>query len=254
MANNLLKILSLFADLSDAEKHTLESVVSGETAYAEGETVYLDDERQHALYIVSRGWFHSYTILPNGSRQIHEIFTTGDIVGAKHLSWSRSTSCVAAASDGVLARVPVQQMQSVLMSNPRLNAIFYALQMTHSVMLLDRITAVARLGAYQRFSYFLADALTRQRRISGDHSSRLHLPLSQSFIADCLGLSSVHISRQVTKLVNAGIIAKNGRLELEVLDAPALFRLSDYKDRFLQIDRDGFATTFLDMDAVAQTQ
>lgn len=242
MAEQFLKRLESFAPLSDADKQTFQSLVQGERALEENETLFVEGQDQSNLFIVKSGWFYSYAILPDGSRQIFEIFTSGDVMGIEHLSWSKAMTSVAAASEGVVSRVPVREARQILADHPRHTAIFYALHMVHSVLLLDRITAVSRLGAYERLAYFLADALTRQDRLEGAESGTLHLPLSQTFIADCLGLSSVHVSRQVGKLVKNGVIEKQGRYDVIILDRSKLLALGDYTDRFAGVEMDDFDT------------
>jgi len=244
MAGEFLKKLGIFADLSEDEAHLYRSLTKTERALSEDQTLFTDGSPQSNLYVVKSGWFYSYAILPDGSRQVHEIFTSGDVIGTEHLSWGTSMSSVAAASEGEVYQIPVKAARQVLMDNPRLNAIFYALHMVHNGLLLDRITAVSRLGAYQKLAYFLADALIRQNLILETETDILHLPLSQNFIADCLGLSSVHISRQVGKMIKNGIIEKQGRYDICVLDRDALLKLGDYTDRFADIAGIDFDANF----------
>ncbi|WP_427454219.1 Crp/Fnr family transcriptional regulator [Litorimonas sp. WD9-15] len=244
MAGEFLKKLEIFAELSEAEANLYRSLTQTERTLNENQTLLTDGAPQSNLYVVKSGWFYSYAILPDGSRQVHGIFTAGDVIGTEHLSWGTSMSSVAAASDGVVYQIPVKAARQFLMDNPRLNAIFYALHMVHNGLLLDRITAVSRLGAYQKLAYFLADTLIRQNLILETETDILHLPLSQNFVADCLGLSSVHVSRQVGKLIKNGIIEKQGRYDFRVLDRDALLKLSDYTDRFADIASSNFDANF----------
>lgn len=232
MAGDFLKKLEVFADLSEIEAGIYQSLTRTQRTLSEGENLLTDGIANSNLFVVKSGWFYSYAILSNGSRQIHEIFTAGDVIGTEHLSWGTSMTSVAAALGGEVYQIPIKTARLALMENPRLNAIFYALHMVHNSLLLDRITAVSRLGAYHKLAYFLADMLTRQNLVAETKTDIIHLPLSQSFIADCLGLSSVHVSRQFGKLIQNGIIKKQGRYDTQVLDREALLKLGDYTDRF----------------------
>ena len=235
-----IKKISHIADVNDAEADLLLSLFSSEASYQDGESVFDENTEQTTFYVVLDGWFHSYAILPDGSRQIHDVYHAGDIIGLEHVSWSRSTTSVSAASNGRLGVAPLAPARRLLFSNPHLSAIFYSLHMLTNALLLDRITAVARLGAYESLAYFLSDAIARRRVLGVDYPSELYMPLSQKFIADCLGLSAVHVSRQFNKLIENGLIRRLSRSSLQILDEARLRKIGDYHDRYANLDRARF--------------
>ncbi|GLQ20452.1 Crp/Fnr family transcriptional regulator [Algimonas porphyrae] len=236
----LIRKISHFADISADEADMLLGLFSHEQAYADGDAVFSADTEQSTFFVVLEGWFYSFSILPDGARQIHDVYHAGDVIGLDHLSWSRSTISVSAASDGRLAAAPLTPARRVMFRNPHLSAIFYSLHMLTNVQLLDRITAIARLGAYESLAYFLSDATARRRMISADYPSELYLPLSQKFIADCLGLSAVHVSRQFNKLIENKLLRRLSRSSIQILDEDRLRKISDYQDRYANLDRHRF--------------
>ncbi|MGB6318306.1 MAG: Crp/Fnr family transcriptional regulator [Litorimonas sp.] len=235
-----IKKISNFADVSPAEADMLLDLFSHEKSFEDGESVFAEGEDQSTFYVVMEGWFYSYAILPDGSRQIHDVYHAGDVIGLDHLSWSRSTMSVSAASSGRLAVAPLLPARRMMFRNPHLSAIFYSLHMLTNVQLLDRITAVARLGAYESLAYFLSDAIARRRVMESDYPSELYLPLSQKFIADCLGLSAVHVSRQFNKLIENKLLRRLSRSSIQILDEARLRKIGDYNDRYANLDRQRF--------------
>lgn len=235
-----IRKISHFAEVSEAEADMLLSLFSHEQEYREGDEVFLEGTEQSSFFVVLDGWFYSYAILPDGSRQIHDIYHAGDVIGPDHMSWSRSTTSVSAASNGRLGVAPLVPARRMLFRNPHLSAIFYSMHMLTNVLLLDRITAVARHGAYESLAYFLSDAIARRKILEADYPSELYLPLSQSFIADCLGLSAVHVSRQFNKLIDNGLIRRLSRSSIQIMDGERLRKIGDYHDRFASLDRARF--------------
>ncbi|WP_298914415.1 Crp/Fnr family transcriptional regulator [uncultured Algimonas sp.] len=211
-----------------------------EKSYDDGEAVFANGTDQSTFFVVLEGWFYSYVILPDGSRQVHDVYHAGDVIGLDHMSWAVSTTSVAAASNGRLAVAPLLPARRMLLRNPHLSAIFYSLHMLTNVQLLDRITAVARLGAYESLAYFLSDAIARRRVLEADFPSELYLPLSQKFIADCLGLSAVHVSRQFNKLIENKLLRRLSRSSIQILDEDRLRKIADYNDRYANLDRQRF--------------
>ena len=232
--------ISQFAEVSNAEADMLLSLFSFEQPYADGDTVFNEGAEQSTFYVVLDGWFYSYAILPDGSRQIHDIYHAGDVIGLDHLSWSRATTSVAAASQGRLGIASIVPTRRVMFRNPHLSAILYSLHMLTNALLLDRITAVARHGAYESLAYFLSDAIARRRVLKADFPSELYMPLSQKFIADCLGLSAVHVSRQFNRLIENGLIRRLSRSSVQILDEDRLRKVGDYQDRYANLDRGRF--------------
>ncbi|MGB6231808.1 MAG: Crp/Fnr family transcriptional regulator [Litorimonas sp.] len=216
------------------------TLFSHERTVEEGETVFEEGTEQSTFFVVLEGWFYSYAILPDGSRQIHDVYHAGDVIGLDHMSWSVSTTSVAAESNGRLAVAPLLPARRMMFRNPHLSAIFYSLHMLTNVQLLDRITAVARLGAYESLAYFMSDAIARRKVMQADYPSELYLPLSQKFIADCLGLSAVHVSRQFNKLIENKLLRRLSRSSIQILDEDRLRKIGDYNDRYANLDRARF--------------
>lgn len=232
MAEDLIKKLAYLKHIHFEEEAGLRDTFFRAREVRKGENVLTQGENQNFLYVVKTGWFFSYAMLPGGSRQIHEIFTAGDVINVENLSWPTSTASVTCALTGELHFAPVGKVTSLFQQHQNLDSVFRALQTVQNTLLIDRLTAVSRLDAYNRVAYFLSDALARQNLVAENQSDVLYLPLSQNLIADCLGLSSVHVSRQYGKLINEGLIQKIGRKSLKILNIESLQAKGDYKNRF----------------------
>lgn len=231
-----------FIDL-DGEHEALLRTLQGETkTFQAGDQVYLDASEQRAFYVVTSGWFYAYATLADGSVQVHDIYHPGDIIGLDHLTWGIATSSVSAASTGTLSTIETAKARRMMFRYPAISAVFYSMHMLTNVLLLDRLTAVARLSAYNSLAYFLTEAYTRRMAAEVDveetaDTDRLVMPLTQEFIADCLGLSAVHVSRQFKKLAQNGIVERIDRKTLQILDKPRLLKMSDYVDRYKNLER-----------------
>lgn len=235
MAEEFIKKLSGLRELGAAEGaalsnsfQRLKSVQKGKALFAQGEP--LDD-----IFIVKSGWYYSYAILADGSRQIHEVFTEGDIIGLENLAWSKAMTSVSCAVTGELYASPLPQVRTLLRREPKLDHMFRTLQMIQNILRVDRLTAISRLDAFNRIAFFLADRFARQNLNDDAPNHVLRLPLSQSLIADCLGLSSVHVSRQYGKLVEHGLISKVDRKTIAILDIERLNAEGHYSDRFAEL-------------------
>lgn len=232
MAREFIAKLSPFRAISSDEAAQLNQTFHRVRRVQKGATLLSEGKSQDYLYIVKSGWHYAYTVLTDGSRQIHQIFTAGDVIGMENLYWQNATSSVAAITDGEIYTAPVARVRDLFHHNRNLDHLFQSVQMARTAMLIDRLTAISRLGAYNRIAYFLSDALSRQTFPSETPTNMLHMPLSQTFIADCLGLSSVHVSRQFGKLMSEKLIRKIGHKNIEILDKTRLQSIGAFVDRF----------------------
>lgn len=91
---------------------------------------------------------------------------------------------------------------------------------------LDRsrrwMVLLGRMNAEQKVASFLLEMAERLGHRQADGASRFILPLSRQQIADVLGLTIETVSRQLTRLRNAGSIELISRREVLLLDASDL--------------------------------
>ena len=196
-------------------------------------------EPAERLYVVKSGWFFSYTLLPDGGRQILHLHYPGDIVGIPDIAFHRAGAALTAATDGVLCPFPKSALDEVFIRSPRLSALLFSIGMVEHAVLADRIRIVGRRGARERVMHFLLEVVSRLRVTRRDLGAHFELPLSQAMIGDAVGLSNVYVSRALTRLQRDGLIARNGR-GIELMDEAAMKREVDFEDRHFRIDTSWF--------------
>ena len=191
------------------------------------------------LYVVRGGWFFSYTMLPDGGRQILHIHYPGDIVGIPDIAFARTSAALAAATEGELCPFPKSSLDEIFVRSPRLSALLFSIGMVEHAVLADRLRIVGRQGATARVGHFLLEVVSRLRVTRCDLGTAYDLPLSQGMIGDAIGLTNVHVSRALKRLEAAGTIARHGH-RIDLLDEAGLKRMVDFEDRHFRIDTSWF--------------
>ncbi len=153
-------------------------------------------------------------IMPDGRRQVLEVLGTGALMGRDP---SERDALFAETRSRVRIRIhPGEGSDAV---RTRYNA-----QMTARVSALHELTAsMGRRTAVERVAAFLA-SIGGIMPPAGDipRAKVVPMPLSQTDIADHLGLRAETVCRIVAKLRKEGVIAMPGHARLEVLDVAAL--------------------------------
>ena len=89
-----------------------------------------------------------------------------------------------------------------------------------------RMLSLARLSAGEKVAGLLIDMAARAERFAhragSDHSVTFDLPMTRGHMADVLGMTIETVSRQLTKLKGAGVLALSGARTVTIKDAHAL--------------------------------
>ena len=194
-------------------------------------------------FVMVAGWAYSYAVMPNGRRQVFHIYQEGDVVGFDDLMFHQNTFSVSAITNCRLANISIDRMRLFLSRNIRLSASLYAMSSLNQIVIMDRMQAIARLEPKPRMAHFLLEIMSRTRVTSEFHNGRrgqsnvFNLPMRQGLIADCVGMSAVHVSRTLSWFVEKGIISRPARHIFEALDEARMVELCGYKNRYETIAR-----------------
>ena len=85
-----------------------------------------------------------------------------------------------------------------------------------------RLSRLARATALARVAGFITESANRSGVDDGETVTTIELPLSRGEMADLLGLTIETVSRQMTRLKNAGVIGLPGGRRVEIHDPDAL--------------------------------
>ncbi|MDB5413317.1 MAG: cyclic nucleotide-binding protein, partial [Rubritepida sp.] len=93
-------------------------------------------------------------------------------------------------------------------------------------------------GATERMAHLLCELYLRLRLVGLADDDSCELPLTQSDLADAVGLSPVHVNRVLQELRTSGLIGLRGR----ILTIPSIDALRDaamFEASYLHADREG---------------
>lgn len=206
--------------------HEIVSVGSGENIFVEGEPFT-------EACVLLEGWACRYKTLLDGRRQIIGFILPGELCS----SWAAGTG---AMGHGVRALCPARIA--------KINRAVVLAQMDKYPALIDRLRVAAAqehtiLGAWllnigqrkapERIAHLFCELATRMRKIGLERiAGGYEVPLTQTDLADALGLTSVHVNRVLQKLRDKGFIGFR-RGVLSIRDVPALCSYVEFKDGYL---------------------
>jgi CRP/FNR family transcriptional regulator, anaerobic regulatory protein len=229
----LAERLGRYIGLSAAEQKALDSLEEQDRVCRRGTVVITENEKPRELFIVRSGWLHSSVVLGNGSRQIMRFHLQGDILGLPFLAFAQAPETVTVLTDSVLCPFSRERLAALMTDHPRLSALFLAITVADRVSLADRLASIGRTSARARVSSLFCELFMRLRSLGLTETNAFQLPLTQEEIGDATGLTAVHVNRMVRKLVEDGVIERNGGGYVRVIDEGRLCSDAAYSERTL---------------------
>ncbi len=227
--------LGHYLPLSKAEKAALGSLEEAPEFIHAGETLFEEGEPADCLALVKTGWMISSALVEDGQRQILRVHLEGDFLNPAAVAWVDSACSVSAMTDSVVCRFPREALTVLFDEHPRLAALFFSIAMMEAVELGDRLKAIGRTSGKARIAQFFLSTLSRQNITGEPGSTTLTLPMTQTDLADAVGLTNIHVNRLLRELTADELIVRSRGAV--TLPKPAELRaLAQWTDRFERLD------------------
>ncbi|MBU6444518.1 MAG: helix-turn-helix domain-containing protein [Alphaproteobacteria bacterium] len=185
--------------------------------FARHAVIFQEKDQAAHFYRLVKGTVQLSKLRINGRRQIVRLVLPGDLFGFEADELRRLTA--ESLDEAVVAQYPTEVLDQIGNGSPQLHRAvmrFLRLQLfstqEHAVM-LGRQTALERVAAFLHL-------LAKRKNIK--NGGVLMLPMRRRDFADYLGLSVETVSRMLTKLKDAGLIAvskNHGKFVIRDIDS-----------------------------------
>ena len=158
--------------------------------------------------LILDGWAARTRFLTDGRRQIMSLLLPGDLIGNCRQQRALSVSTVVALSSLTICAAPSS-------GYPALEEAYHVSHALDEAYLLAQITRLGRLNAEERVVDLMLELCDRLTLCGLVSDGGFAWPLTQSALADALGLTSVHVNRTLQQLRGRGdVVLRTGRLQL----------------------------------------
>ena len=202
-------------------------------AYAQ---LFPDGPRANHICVLLDGYAARYKVLRDGSRQILNLLMRGDLVGAQRCLFHRADHGVEMLTQGTVATVAATDLHALFSAYPNLEHAVWSETLFDGAIQSEWIVNVGRRDAAARLAHLLCELGFRHEQQGLSRRDAFELPLTQAQIADCAGLTAVHVNRVLRSLSEAGLIRRN-RGQVTIQDWAALTRMAGFDEQYLQPER-----------------
>ena len=217
---------------SDPVRRALAEAASQVRNVAKGECIQQQGFEASGLSVLRCGIAEAVHVLGNGRQQMVALFVPGDVLVHAPLSGPSRVSIVALTS-GELIHIPGEKLDLLLTRFPGIGQMLWAETMHQALIQQEWIIRLGRKNAYERLAHFICE-LDWRFRAAGVAGDRDYIfPLTQSDLADALGLSVVHVNRVLQQLRKNGLLTLNHG-HLTIIDRSAIHGTGGFDPQYLQ--------------------
>ena len=131
-------------------------------------------------------------------------------------------------------KVPHGRLREILEASPDHAGAFWRYVAFHGALAQEWLLSLGRRSAYARTAHFLCEIIHRTSVPGGAAEVTCPMPLTQTELADTLGLSVVHVNRTLMRLRQEGLIRLR-RGQIDVLDWPRFKSAAGFEPTYLEV-------------------
>jgi CRP-like cAMP-binding protein len=196
--------------------------------------IVIEGDVPRGLTLILDGWACSYRQLENGKRQIISIFLPGDLCQPfgtlpRFLDHSLSTF-----TPVQLATVTLPAIRKAAASARVAEALWWDLLVAAAID-RERVVSLGRRTAAERLGHLFCELHVRLGLVGLADETSYDLPITQTDLADVLGITPVHVNRSLQDLRGTGMISLKGR-RLTIHDVEGLRAASFFDPVYLHLD------------------
>jgi CRP-like cAMP-binding protein len=175
-----------------------------------------------------------YKALVRRRRQITALYVPGDFIDLHSFilgSVDQATLALTACTVGV---VPHQDLRHVTDCHPRLTRLLWFCTLLDAAAYREWAAALGHLPAQARAAHLFCELFLRLRLLGEVNEGCFALPLTQSKLAEALGVSNVHLNRILRQLREKSILVWESDI-VRILDWKRLSELAQYDPSYLHL-------------------
>jgi CRP-like cAMP-binding protein len=197
-----------------------------------------EGEAAEVCVLLLAGFAYRHKVTGDGERQIMSVHMPGEFLDLQNSLLGCADHNVQTLTRCEVASVPVSALRTLADERPRVGRAMWIDTLIDSAIFREWIVNVGRRDSISRISHLLCEfALRLEAAGLAEHRS-YELPMTQEQIADCTGLTPVHVNRVLKELGRQGLISRDKRA-VQILDWNRLQHIGDFNTRYLHFEAGG---------------
>jgi CRP-like cAMP-binding protein len=215
-----------------ADQRALLRTASGPRRALKGECLIREGVELSSLHILCSGMARALRTFADGIQQIVAVFVEGDTLNAGEIVFRQSRNSIYALTEATYLSIPLGALNELIAIRPAIARALWLETAAQAAIQQEWMVWLGQRAAEPRLAHFLCELSHRLQLAGHDTRAAFDFPLTQSDLADTLGLSTVHINRTLQVLRSRGLI-ELARSRLTILDKDGLYAIAEFDPQYL---------------------
>ena len=223
-------------EVSAEEEAAIRSAVSEIRDHpADFVTAHAFVQQDHSTILLD-GIMCRYKDLQNGQRQITQLHVPGDFADLHSFTLKYLDHDVMTLTPVRIAIVPHENLRRITETLPHLTRLHWFSTNVDAAIHREWELSLGRRTARARIAMLLSELQVRLALVGLADENGYALPLTQTDLGECTGLTHVHVNRILRELRMEGIVELQSGW-VTIPDLAALWRAAEFDPRYLYLDK-----------------
>jgi CRP-like cAMP-binding protein len=236
MIDHAIRKLKARDDLTDVEEVVLRAAASDIVEVAKGMTFVKANAPLTASNILIDGLVCRHRDMANGDRQVTEVHVPGDFVDLHSFPLEQLDHDITALVPSRIAVVPHAAIRTIMQTQPHLTRLLWRATAMDAAIHREWMVSIGRRSALARVAHVLCELYERLKIVGLADGLSYRLPLTQTDLAQCLGLIPIHVNRTLRELRLTELVTFRSKL-VSINDLAALQAIAEFTDDYLFLNR-----------------
>lgn len=202
-----------------------------------GDFIVRDGERPTRSCLLISGYAFRQKLVADGGRSISAIHLRGDMVDLQSSFLGVADHSVQALTRCSVAFIPRDAVKELAFSFPKVGMALWCDTLVDSSIFREWLANIGRRDAASRIAHLLCEFGVRFEAAGLGEKLAYELPMTQEQLADCTGLTSVHVNRTLKSLEASGDITRSMR-HVAIADWEKISSTADFESEYLHLAAD----------------
>ena len=229
----------IFTKLSQQDRSLVDELAANTVrVVAARRDLIREGDKPRGVILILDGWACGYKQLPDGRRQVTSFLIPGDLGDANVFLLGQMDHSIGAITPVRYAELGQAELEQLMDESPRLSRSLWRHEQVTAAINREWLLNVGQRSAYERIAHLICELFARLRAAGLAYGDSCDFPLTQTDLAEAIGLTPVHVNRTLQQLRRDGLIELGGR-KLTVPDPERLRSVASFNPNYLHLDREG---------------
>jgi CRP-like cAMP-binding protein len=202
-----------------------------------GQLIVAEGDRPVECCLVGSGFVFRSKLTSEGQRQVLSLHIPGEIPDLQSLHLKVMDHDLVTLTNCTLGFIAHEDLRNLNRLRPAVSDALWREILVDAAIFRERVVSLGRRPALPRLAHFLVELEKRLQSVGLTSKAGFKLPITQIQIADCLGLSTVHVNRVIKELRRNGDLAVH-RDFFELVHPSHLEQLAGFDPSYLHLGPD----------------